>query len=136
YHHAKATYQQSVRIYAPVGSHKDLLPYLVRRLLENGANSSFVHRLVDSRCPVGALTQHPVDMLLAFETLNNRKIPLPTEIFAERKNSLGINIDIESEAKPFEAQIHAWLDKTWQAAPIIGGHSYYESMIKADHSAE
>lgn len=136
YHHAKAAYQQSVRIYAPVGSHKDLLPYLVRRLLENGANSSFVHRLVDSRCPVGALTQHPVDMLLAFETLNNRKIPLPTEIFAERKNSLGINIDIESEAKPFEAKIHAWLDKTWQAAPIIGGHSYHESMIKADHSAE
>ncbi|EJL6665226.1 bifunctional proline dehydrogenase/L-glutamate gamma-semialdehyde dehydrogenase PutA [Vibrio cholerae] len=136
YHHAKAAYQQSVRIYAPVGSHKDLLPYLVRRLLENGANSSFVHRLVDSRCPVGALTQHPVDMLLAFETLNNRKIPLPTEIFAERKNSLGINIDIESEAKPFEARIHAWLDKKWQAAPIIGGHSYYESMIKADHSAE
>lgn len=136
YHHAKAAYQQSVRIYAPVGSHKDLLPYLVRRLLENGANSSFVHRLVDSRCPVGALTQHPVDMLLAFETLNNRKIPLPTEIFAERKNSLGINIDIESEAKPFEAKIHAWLDKTWQAAPIIGGHSYYESMIKADHSVE
>ncbi|ENM5905503.1 bifunctional proline dehydrogenase/L-glutamate gamma-semialdehyde dehydrogenase PutA [Vibrio mimicus] len=136
YHHAKAAYQQSVRIYAPVGSHKDLLPYLVRRLLENGANSSFVHRLVDSRCPVGELTQHPVDMLLAFETLNNRKIPLPTEIFAERKNSLGINIDIESEAKPFEAKIHAWLDKEWQAAPIIGGHSYYESMIKADHSAE
>ncbi|ENQ4670262.1 bifunctional proline dehydrogenase/L-glutamate gamma-semialdehyde dehydrogenase PutA [Vibrio cholerae] len=136
YHHAKAAYQQSVRIYAPVGSHKDLLPYLVRRLLENGANSSFVHRLVDSRCPVGALTQHPVDMLLAFETLNNRKIPLPTKIFAERKNSLGINIDIESEAKPFEAKIHAWLDKEWQAAPIIGGHSYYESMIKADHSAE
>ncbi|EKF9173251.1 bifunctional proline dehydrogenase/L-glutamate gamma-semialdehyde dehydrogenase PutA [Vibrio cholerae] len=136
YHHAKAAYQQSVRIYAPVGSHKDLLPYLVRRLLENGANSSFVHRLVDSRCPVGALTQHPVDMLLAFETLNNRKIPLPTEIFAERKNSLGINIDIESEAKPFEAKIHAWLDKEWQAAPIIGGHSYYESMIKADHCAE
>ncbi|HGS4650862.1 TPA: bifunctional proline dehydrogenase/L-glutamate gamma-semialdehyde dehydrogenase PutA [Vibrio cholerae] len=136
YHHAKAAYQQSVRIYAPVGSHKDLLPYLVRRLLENGANSSFVHRLVDSRCPVGALTQHPVDMLLAFETLNNRKIPLPTEIFAERKNSLGVNIDIESEAKPFEAKIHAWLDKTWQAAPIIGGHSYYESMIKVDHNAE
>ncbi|ENM5746562.1 bifunctional proline dehydrogenase/L-glutamate gamma-semialdehyde dehydrogenase PutA [Vibrio mimicus] len=136
YHHAKAAYQQSVRIYAPVGSHKDLLPYLVRRLLENGANSSFVHRLVDSRCPVGALTQHPVDMLLAFETLNNRKIPLPTEIFAERKNSLGLNIDIESEAKPFEAKIHAWLDKEWQAAPIIGGHSYYESMIKVDHRAE
>ncbi len=49
---------------------------------------------------------------------------------------MGINIDIESEAKPFEARIHAWLDKTWQAAPIIGGHSYHESKIKADHNAE
>ena len=55
YNHAMEAYQQSVRIYAPVGSHKDLLPYLVRRLLENGANSSFVHRLVDARCPVAEL---------------------------------------------------------------------------------
>ncbi len=69
----------------PVVSHKDPLPYLVRRLRENGANSSFVHRLLDSRCPVGALTQHPVDMLLAFETLNNRKIPLLTEILPSAK---------------------------------------------------
>ncbi len=63
YHHAMEKFQQSVRIYAPVGSHKDLLPYLVRRLLENGANSSFVHRLVDARCPVNSLTQHPVESL-------------------------------------------------------------------------
>ncbi|MCL4118259.1 UNVERIFIED_CONTAM: hypothetical protein GTU68_055767 [Idotea baltica] len=104
YNHAMEAYQQSVRIYAPVGSHKDLLPYLVRRLLENGANSSFVHRLVDARCPVAELTQHPVDMLLAFDTLHNTKIPLPPAVFPERKNSYGVNIDIESEAHQFEEQ--------------------------------
>ncbi|WP_072670842.1 bifunctional proline dehydrogenase/L-glutamate gamma-semialdehyde dehydrogenase PutA [Vibrio injensis] len=130
YHHAIKAYQQSVRIYAPVGSHKDLLPYLVRRLLENGANSSFVHRLVDARCPVDSLTQHPVDALLAFETLHNSKIPLPPQIFPERKNSDGINIDIQSEAQPFEQQVHHFLSHQWQAAPIVNGQSLFESMIK------
>ncbi|MDN3685371.1 proline dehydrogenase family protein [Vibrio sinaloensis] len=136
YNHAKAAYDQSVRIYAPVGSHKDLLPYLVRRLLENGANSSFVHRLVDARCPVETLTQHPVDMLKAFDTLNNTQIPLPPAVFPERKNALGVNIDIESEAKPFEAEVERFLDKQWQAAPIINGHDYAESMIKENVNVE
>ncbi|EKO3966293.1 bifunctional proline dehydrogenase/L-glutamate gamma-semialdehyde dehydrogenase PutA [Vibrio fluvialis] len=131
YNHVMAAYKQSVRIYAPVGSHKDLLPYLVRRLLENGANSSFVHRLVDARCPISTLTQHPVDMLLAFDTLNNTKIPLPSRIFAERSNSYGVNIDIESEAKPFEEQVNAFLSKQWEASPIINGEIQFESMIKA-----
>ncbi|OYP03127.1 bifunctional proline dehydrogenase/L-glutamate gamma-semialdehyde dehydrogenase, partial [Vibrio parahaemolyticus] len=63
YNHVMEKYGQPVRIYAPVGSHADLLPYLVRRLLENGANSSFVHRLVDARCPISELTHHPVDAL-------------------------------------------------------------------------
>ncbi|WGV98487.1 bifunctional proline dehydrogenase/L-glutamate gamma-semialdehyde dehydrogenase PutA [Vibrio sp. YMD68] len=119
--HAKATFKQPVRIYAPVGSHKDLLPYLVRRLLENGANSSFVHRLVDARCPIGSLTQHPVDMLLAFDSLHNPSIPLPAQVFSERKNSSGVNIDIESEAKVFENQVSSFLDKQWSAGPMIDG---------------
>ncbi|WP_017036749.1 bifunctional proline dehydrogenase/L-glutamate gamma-semialdehyde dehydrogenase PutA, partial [Vibrio genomosp. F10] len=119
--HAKATFKQPVRIYAPVGSHKDLLPYLVRRLLENGANSSFVHRLVDARCPIGSLTQHPVDMLLAFDSLNNQSIPLPAQVFSERKNSSGVNIDIESEAKVFDNQVSSFLDKQWSAGPMIDG---------------
>ncbi|EOD6181828.1 bifunctional proline dehydrogenase/L-glutamate gamma-semialdehyde dehydrogenase PutA, partial [Vibrio parahaemolyticus] len=101
YNHVMEKYGQPVRIYAPVGSHADLLPYLVRRLLENGANSSFVHRLVDARCPISELTHHPVDALTSFATLNNDKIPMPSGIFPERKNSYGVNIDIESEAKPF-----------------------------------
>ncbi|MEZ8336231.1 bifunctional proline dehydrogenase/L-glutamate gamma-semialdehyde dehydrogenase PutA [Vibrio cyclitrophicus] len=136
YNHAMEAYQQSVRIYAPVGSHKDLLPYLVRRLLENGANSSFVHRLVDARCPVAELTQHPVDMLLAFDTLNNTKIPLPPAVFPERKNSYGVNIDIESEAHQFEAQVKTFLNNQWTAGPVINGESLAESMIKADQNVE
>lgn len=136
YNHAMEAYQQSVRIYAPVGSHKDLLPYLVRRLLENGANSSFVHRLVDARCPVAELTQHPVDMLLAFDTLNNTKIPLPPAVFPERKNSYGVNIDIESEAHHFEDQVKGFLNNQWTAGPVINGESLAESMIKADQNVE
>ncbi|UIJ42655.1 bifunctional proline dehydrogenase/L-glutamate gamma-semialdehyde dehydrogenase PutA [Vibrio kanaloae] len=136
YNHAMEAYQQSVRIYAPVGSHKDLLPYLVRRLLENGANSSFVHRLVDARCPVAELTQHPVDMLLAFDTLNNTKIPLPPAVFPERKNSYGVNIDIESEAHQFEEQVKSYLNNQWTAGPVINGESLAESMIKADLNVE
>ncbi|MEG3219485.1 bifunctional proline dehydrogenase/L-glutamate gamma-semialdehyde dehydrogenase PutA [Vibrio gigantis] len=136
YNHAMEAYQQSVRIYAPVGSHKDLLPYLVRRLLENGANSSFVHRLVDARCPVAELTQHPVDMLLAFDTLNNTKIPLPPAVFPERKNSYGVNIDIESEAQQFEEQVKGFLNNQWTAGPVINGESLAESMIKADQNVE
>ncbi|MBE8576291.1 bifunctional proline dehydrogenase/L-glutamate gamma-semialdehyde dehydrogenase PutA [Vibrio sp. OPT18] len=136
YNHAMEAYQQSVRIYAPVGSHKDLLPYLVRRLLENGANSSFVHRLVDARCPVAELTQHPVDMLLAFDTLNNIKIPLPPAVFPERKNSYGVNIDIESEAHQFEEQVKGFLNNQWTAGPVINGESLAESMIKADQNVE
>jgi len=136
YNHAMEAYQQSVRIYAPVGSHKDLLPYLVRRLLENGANSSFVHRLVDARCPVETLTQHPVDMLNAFETFNNVSIPLPPNVFPERKNSLGVNVDVESEAKPFEHEVESFLDKQWLAGPIINGEFHAESMIKENINTE
>ncbi|MGF1764649.1 bifunctional proline dehydrogenase/L-glutamate gamma-semialdehyde dehydrogenase PutA [Aliivibrio kagoshimensis] len=130
YNHAMEMFDANVRIYAPVGSHKDLLPYLVRRLLENGANSSFVHRLVDARCPISELTEHPVDVLKSRSTLHNGLIPLPPQIFADRQNSYSVNIDIESEAKPFEAAIEQQMTKQWQAGPIINGEKHDESMIK------
>ncbi len=114
--------QRPVRIYAPVGSHKDLLPYLVRRLLENGANSSFVHRLVDNNTPVESLVHHPADTLKSRATLANRHIALPSEIFgSRRRNSAGINIDIKSINEPFEKQVQQHLDKTWEKGPIING---------------
>lgn len=132
YHHVINMYKAKVRIYAPVGNHKDLLPYLVRRLLENGANSSFVHRLVDARCPVEMLTQHPVDVLLACPTLHNNNIPLPLDIFPERRNSAGVNIDIESQLIPFEEEVSAYFNAEWIAGSVINGASKYESMIKVE----
>ncbi|MBP0049705.1 bifunctional proline dehydrogenase/L-glutamate gamma-semialdehyde dehydrogenase PutA [Marinobacterium sp. AK62] len=113
-----------VRIYAPVGNHKDLLPYLVRRLLENGANSSFVHRLVDARCPISDLTEHPWLTLSKRTPLHNPHIPLPRDIYgAERLNSRGPNIDIDSEWTPFSQKVNHWLTHQWQGAPIINGEA-------------
>ncbi|WP_439438155.1 bifunctional proline dehydrogenase/L-glutamate gamma-semialdehyde dehydrogenase PutA [Salinivibrio costicola] len=123
YNHAKALFNTDVRIYAPVGSHKDLLPYLVRRLLENGANSSFVHRLVDARCPIDDLIADPVDTLCANHTLHNDRIPMPQDIFGPaRKNSQGIATDIESEWQPFQDSVVPFMGEyQWQAGPIVNG---------------
>lgn len=132
YEHAMAKFGQNVRIYAPVGSHKDLLPYLVRRLLENGANSSFVHRLVDASCPIELLNQHPVDSLLEKSSFNNPHIRLPPNIFDSRKNSHGVNVDIDSESSPFQDEIDTFLQHTWHASSVINGRLTSESMIKED----
>lgn len=123
YNHAKGLFNSDVRIYAPVGSHKDLLPYLVRRLLENGANSSFVHRLVDARCPIEDLIASPVDILRGHATLHNDRIPLPSEIFgATRQNSQGVATDIASEWQPFTDSVAPFMgDYQWQAGPIVNG---------------
>ena len=81
------------RVYAPVGSHEDLLPYLVRRLLENGANTSFVNRIVDGRLPAADIVADPVAFVDGLATLPHPRIPLPARIFgAERPNSAGCNL--------------------------------------------
>ncbi len=79
-----------VRVYAPVGTHEDLLAYLVRRLLENGANTSFVHRLVDPAVPEDAIVADPADRLRAAPGRNPR-IPLPRDLYPDRKNSAGLD---------------------------------------------
>ena len=121
YDHILQAYEIPVRIYAPVGAHKDLLPYLVRRLLENGANSSFVHQLLDKSYPIEKLTVHPYDKLLANPTLHNPDIPLPLEIYGSRRASFGPNIFVESQWLPFKAAIDSHLNKKWSATPIING---------------
>lgn len=111
-----------VRIYAPVGAHKDLLPYLVRRLLENGANSSFVHRLVDAATPIEALVQNPVQELQGYDSLPNDRIPLPVDIFGnERRNSKGMNIHVAAHLDPLLNHLGQWAKTRWEAAPVIGG---------------
>ncbi|MGI3130376.1 bifunctional proline dehydrogenase/L-glutamate gamma-semialdehyde dehydrogenase PutA [Halopseudomonas pachastrellae] len=111
-----------VRIYAPVGAHKDLLPYLVRRLLENGANSSFVHKLVDPRVPVETLTAHPVTTLQRHSVLANPRIPLPPAIYGEgRRNSRGVNMNVLCEWLPLKEQLDSWWNSRWSGAPLVNG---------------
>lgn len=126
YDHILQAYQIPVRIYAPVGAHKDLLPYLVRRLLENGANSSFVHQLLDKSYPIDKLTVHPYDKLLANATLHNPDIPLPSEIYGSRRASFGPNIFVESQWLPFKSAIDSHLHKTWSATSIVNGKAINE----------
>ncbi len=115
-------HRKNVRIYAPVGAHKDLLPYLVRRLLENGANSSFVHQLVDPSIPVESLIDHPVTQLRKFNSLANDKIPLPPALFGPaRKNSQGLNMNIQQSWNELELAYRPHLNRQWQAAPVING---------------
>lgn len=113
---------KSVRIYAPIGAHKDLLPYLVRRLLENGANTSFVHKLVDPKTPIDSLVVHPLKTLTGYKTLANNRIVLPADIFgSDRKNSKGLNMNIISESEPFFAAIEQFKNTQWQAGPLVDG---------------
>jgi len=80
------------RIYAPVGGHRDLLAYLVRRLLENGANSSFVHQLADERLTEAEILADPVEKITAVGGARHPSIPLPIDLFGDRKNSSGIDL--------------------------------------------
>jgi RHH-type transcriptional regulator, proline utilization regulon repressor / proline dehydrogenase / delta 1-pyrroline-5-carboxylate dehydrogenase len=85
-----------LRAYAPIGGHADLLPYLVRRLLENGANSSFVHGLLDPLVPVEKVVQDPIALVTAGPS-RHPKIPLPAEIYgAGRRNSAGLDLSQRS----------------------------------------
>jgi RHH-type proline utilization regulon transcriptional repressor/proline dehydrogenase/delta 1-pyrroline-5-carboxylate dehydrogenase len=86
-----------VRAYAPVGGHEDLLPYLVRRLLENGANTSFVHALLDERVPAETVVVDPIADITAVGPGPHRKIPLPVNIYGDRANSMGIDISVTDE---------------------------------------
>ena len=106
------------RIYAPVGTHKDLLAYLVRRLLENGANSSFVHQIVDSSVTAEEIARDPVAAAETGGFAPNPAIPLPSDIYAPRLNSKGWDIAdpldlamIDAERKPYLAPFQ------WRAEP-------------------
>ena len=81
---------QPCRIYAPVGSHQDLLAYLVRRLLENGANTSFVNRLADDDAPLSDIIANPVDEVSKLEVISHPRIRKPSDLFDGRKNSKGL----------------------------------------------
>jgi RHH-type proline utilization regulon transcriptional repressor/proline dehydrogenase/delta 1-pyrroline-5-carboxylate dehydrogenase len=117
----KAAYGIPCRIYAPVGSHEDLLPYLVRRLLENGANSSFVNRIVDDNAPISDLVEDPIGKAKTLFTKMNKNIPLPYDLFApERKNSKGFDFSDRSARAILQSDIEK-INLSWKAGPIIAG---------------
>lgn len=107
------------RVYAPVGSHEDLLPYLVRRLLENGANSSFVNQIADASVPIERLVESPVDKTKHLESVPNPKIPLPRDIFnGVRSNSFGADFSDYEELCALDRDMQKILDRSWSATPL------------------
>ena len=110
-----------VRIYAPVGSHKELLAYLVRRLLENGANSSFVNRIADDDIPVDDLVRDAVAELAALKPKRNPNIVLPNEIFgADRRNSAGVDLSDPLVREPLLDQLRKLESRSWTAKSPLG----------------
>lgn len=100
----QAAHKPPVRVYAPVGSHRDLLAYLVRRLLENGANTSFVHGFLDDETDPGHLVGDPVLSLQSFDTLRHYRIPLPVDLFgSERLNARGLDIHDQQNLNALES---------------------------------
>jgi RHH-type transcriptional regulator, proline utilization regulon repressor / proline dehydrogenase / delta 1-pyrroline-5-carboxylate dehydrogenase len=108
-----------VRIYAPVGNHKDLLAYLVRRLLENGANSSFVNRMADADVPAAELATDPVAELAALSPRRNPAIALPPAIFPNRVNSAGVDLTDPLVREPLLARLGALETRRWEAKPTF-----------------
>ena len=115
--------QSPVRVYAPVGNHDELLPYLVRRLLENGANSSFLNQLGDEHIELDQLVRNPCRLVEKAGCKPHTKIPLPVELYGEkRRNSSGRDLSDPLELKLLENDLKHSGGKLWDAAPCIPGY--------------
>ena len=123
------------RIYAPVGTHETLLAYLVRRLLENGANSSFVNRIADPAIPVDDLVLDPVDQVRAMPRPGSRhdQIALPADLYPERRNSAGIDLSDETALATLTAALRESLAMDWNASPSSGAGGERPVCNPADH---
>jgi RHH-type proline utilization regulon transcriptional repressor/proline dehydrogenase/delta 1-pyrroline-5-carboxylate dehydrogenase len=110
------------RIYAPVGGHEDLLAYLVRRLLENGANTSFVNRIQDESLPVDEIVADPVARVRSLGHVPHPQIPLPAELFGPtRRNSGGLDLTAPLPLARLGEKMDQVARDGWRAAPIVGG---------------
>ena len=109
------------RIYAPVGGHRDLLAYLVRRLLENGANSSFVAKVGDDAVDVASLLTRPAETLAHGARPRHAHIPRPADLFGARKNSRGLEFGFSGDREALEAALAAERGQVHAATPILDG---------------
>jgi RHH-type proline utilization regulon transcriptional repressor/proline dehydrogenase/delta 1-pyrroline-5-carboxylate dehydrogenase len=125
-HALEGNQRTPVRIYAPVGGHKELLAYLVRRLLENGANTSFVNRMGDADIPAEELVGDPVAELAAMRPRRNPAIPLPADIFGARRNSAGIDLSDPLVRGPLLERLKLLDGVHWRAEPTFPAASVGE----------
>jgi RHH-type transcriptional regulator, proline utilization regulon repressor / proline dehydrogenase / delta 1-pyrroline-5-carboxylate dehydrogenase len=110
------------RVYAPVGGHRDLLAYLVRRLLENGANSSFVTAAADPNVPIAAILRRPAARIGDPRHARNKSIPLPRDLYLpERRNSAGIEFGARASLDGLVAEARDGVSTAAEAAPLIDG---------------
>lgn len=113
---------QPCRIYAPVGSHETLLAYLVRRLLENGANSSFVNQIVDADVSIERLVADPLAVAQRLAGIAHASIALPLDMFGdERKNSAGLDLANDQVLAELSSQFQELNQQQWQAGPLLAG---------------
>ncbi|MBJ9974855.1 trifunctional transcriptional regulator/proline dehydrogenase/L-glutamate gamma-semialdehyde dehydrogenase [Pseudomonas sp. S75] len=124
---AEGKLNRPCRVYAPVGTHETLLAYLVRRLLENGANTSFVNRIADHGISIQELVADPVVSIERLGTqegsvgLPHPRIPLPRELYGqERANSAGIDMANEHRLASLSCALLATAHHEWKAAPLLG----------------
>ena len=137
----KGKLERPARIYAPVGTHETLLAYLVRRLLENGANSSFVNRISDETVSVADLVADPVDVIEAMPVPGapHDQIALPSDIYgAGRCNSAGLDLSNEAQLAELATVLQESAVQSWSVGPLLAeGDATGESrpvVNPADHS--
>lgn len=119
-----AKWGRACRVYAPVGTHEELLAYLVRRLLENGANSSFVNRIADASLPIEQLVADPVAAVAALAVKAHPGIPLPEKLFgASRANSQGLDMNDKITLDALRRVIENSASEHYEAFPLIGGQA-------------
>lgn len=127
----KTQYNKPARIYAPVGTHKDLLGYLVRRLLENGANSSFVNALSDDDTPAEKIVYDPVARMASLENKPHPRIPLPRDIYGDWQNSAGIDLSDDNVLNHTRDQMQSAVKSKITAGPIINGKTVLDNPPQA-----
>lgn len=115
--------QTPCRIYAPVGAHKELLPYLIRRIIENSANTSFLKKVIDNSVKVEELLDNPFLSFPQISTDNNlSKIKLPPDLYSSgRRNSFGFDFGNNSHLNEIKNGLAKFQNHNWSAAPIING---------------
>jgi len=125
------------RTYAPVGLHEDLLPYLVRRLLENGANSSFVNRFMDASVPVSAVASDPITDIMAAPALRHTLIATPPHIFGkDRLNAAGCNLMDPLQNTPMVNALKALETTQYSASAIVSGKAVGDTPVTVTNPAD